>query len=108
MLKEGIRWMFKSKSPFYIRPRLNAGLVQWLWLFMQSANENHARKVAPLLKELHEESRSIYKAWSRQPGFEFDFQEKGILMLYQTAKAEKDELETAEKAHSLGIRCHMC
>jgi D-amino-acid dehydrogenase len=107
MLKEGIRWMFKSKSPFYIRPRLNAGLIQWLWQFMQSANVNHVNAVSPVLKELHEESRSIYKTWSTQKGFDFDLQEKGILMLYQTAKAEKDELETAGKAHSLGIDAHV-
>lgn len=107
MLKEGIRWMFKSKSPFYIRPRLDAGLIQWLWQFMQSANENHVHAVAPLLKDLHEESRSIYKSWSTISGFDFDLQEKGILMLYQSAKAEKDELETAEKAHSLGIEAHV-
>lgn len=99
--------MFKSKSPFYIRPRLNAGLVQWLWQFMQSANETHARNAAPVLKALHEESRSIYKTWSAQPGFDFDLQEKGILMLFQTVKAEKDELETAEKAQSIGIDAHV-
>lgn len=107
MLKEGIQWMFKSKSPFYIRPRLNAGLIQWLWQFMQSANVNHVHAVAPVLKELHEESRSIYKTWSGQSGFDFDLQEKGILMLYQTAKAEKDEFETAERAQSLGIDAHI-
>jgi D-amino-acid dehydrogenase len=107
MLKEGIRWMFKSKSPFYIKPRLDVSLMQWLWQFMQSANENHVKAVSPILKELHEESRFIYKTWSAQPGFAFDLQEKGILMLYQTAKAEKDELETVEKAHSLGIDAHI-
>jgi len=107
MLKEGIKWMFKSKSPFYIRPRLNAGLIQWLWQFMQSANSNHVNEVAPVLKELHEESRFIYKTWSTQSVFDFELQEKGILMLYQSAKAEQDELETAEKAHSLGIDAHV-
>ncbi|HEX5112136.1 MAG TPA: FAD-dependent oxidoreductase, partial [Saprospiraceae bacterium] len=107
MLKEGIRRMFKSKSPFYIRPRLNADLMQWLWQFLQSANANHVRAVAPILKDLHEESRSIYKTWSALRGFDFDLQENGILMLYQTAKAEKDEIETAEKAHGLGIDAHI-
>jgi D-amino-acid dehydrogenase len=107
MLKEGIQWMFKSKSPFYIKPRLNAELVSWLWQFLRSSNAKHVEACAPVLKDLHEESKSIYSQWSQLPGFSFDLQEKGIMMLYQTAKAEQDEIETAEKAHALGMRAEM-
>ena len=104
MLSEGIRWMFKSKSPFFIRPRLNAELISWLWKFLRSANANHAASCASVLRDMHEESRAIFKTWSSLPGFSFDLQEKGILMLFNSAKAEKDEIETAEKANALGIK----
>jgi len=107
MLSEGIQWMFKKKSPFYIQPRLNLQLMQWLWRFMQSSTAKHVEACAPILRDLHQESKTIYKSWSQLPGFSFDLQEKGILMLYQTAKAEKDEIETAEKADALGIETHV-
>ena len=104
MLSEGIRWMFKSKSPFFIRPRLNAGLVSWLWKFLKYANANHASSCASLLRDMHVESREIFKGWNDMAGFSFDLEEKGILMLFQSAKAERDEIETAEKANALGIK----
>lgn len=104
MLSEGIRWMFKSKSPFFIRPRLNAELITWLWKFLRYANADHAASCASLLRDMHLEGKEIFKAWSSLPGFSFDLEEKGILMLYQSAKAEKNEIETADKANALGIR----
>ena len=107
MLKAGIQWMFKAKSPFYIRPRLNPELVSWLWQFLKSSNIRHVEACAPLLRDLHEESWLIYQNWNSLPGFSFDFTEKGILMLYQSEKAERDEIETAEKAHALGMKAEV-
>jgi D-amino-acid dehydrogenase len=107
MLSTGIQWMFKKKSPFFIKPRLNLELTQWLLKFMQSSNAHHVQTCAPVLSDLHQESKLMYKQWSQLPGFDFELQEKGILMLYQTAKAERDELETAEKADGLGIETNI-
>jgi D-amino-acid dehydrogenase len=58
---------------------------------------------AALLRDLHEESRELYRLLNQSPGFNFGFEQKGILMLYKSASAEKDEIETAEAAHQLGI-----
>src|SRR5258706_6691100 len=53
MVARGLRWMFKSGSPFYIRPRLNLELAQWLWTFYRSANKKHVLEAAPLLRDMH-------------------------------------------------------
>jgi D-amino-acid dehydrogenase len=29
MIEQGIRWMFDSKSPFYVKPSLNPELIGW-------------------------------------------------------------------------------
>ena len=29
VIGQGIKWMLNSKSPFYIRPRLNGELIKW-------------------------------------------------------------------------------
>lgn len=29
MIKQGIKWMMSSTSPFYIKPRLSMDLIQW-------------------------------------------------------------------------------
>ena len=31
VITKGLKWMFNPSSPFYIKPRLNKDLMQWLW-----------------------------------------------------------------------------
>jgi D-amino-acid dehydrogenase len=98
--------MFKKDSPFYIRPRLNLELAQWLWSFYRSSNTKHVAESVSLLRDLHTESRELYRNLDQTPGFDFEFQQKGILMLFKTAAAEHEELEMAEAAHALGIEAN--
>ncbi len=106
IIATGIRWMFKRDSPFYIRPRLNLELAQWLFLFYKSASRKHVDESVTLLRDMHEESRELYRHLNKTPGFQFEFQQRGILMLYKSQGAEKDEMETAAKAHQLGIEAN--
>lgn len=107
MVAKGLRWMFKKGSPFYIRPRLNLELAQWLWLFYRSANRKHVNESVPLLRDMHIEGREFYDLLNSVPGFGFNFEKKGILMMYQTAQAEHEEAGTAEMAYELGIEANI-
>jgi D-amino-acid dehydrogenase len=106
IIAQGIQWMFKKDSPFYIQPRLNLELAQWLWQFYRSATSKHVSESVALLRDLHEESRELYRSLNQTHGFNFAFEQKGILMLYTSAGAERDEMETAEAAHQLGIEAN--
>ncbi len=106
IIAKGIQWMFKKDSPFYIRPRLNLELAQWLWQFYRSTTSKHVSESVALLRDLHEESREHYRLVNQTPGFNYGFEQKGILMLYKSAGAESDEMETAEAAHQLGIEAN--
>jgi len=33
VIGQGLKWMFKPQSPFYIKPRLYRNLLAWLWKF---------------------------------------------------------------------------
>jgi D-amino-acid dehydrogenase len=105
MMAKGIKWMFSKDSPFYIRPRMNFELAQWLWLFYLSSTKKHVAESASLLKDMHTESRELYRQL-QSSGFDFKFEQKGILMLFRTAEAEQDELEMATAAHQLGIQAN--
>jgi D-amino-acid dehydrogenase len=35
-LANGIKWMFRSDSPFYMKPRLDIDFIRWLWEFYRS------------------------------------------------------------------------
>lgn len=107
MIGKGLKWMFSKGSPFYIRPRLNLELAQWLWLFYRSASKKHVAECAPLLRDMHIEGREFYSQLNSSPGFNFNFDRKGILMMYQSAAGEHEEAETAEMAHELGIAANI-
>jgi len=103
MISQGIRWMFSSKSPFYVKPSLNADLISWGLKFMKNANASHVEHSAKPLTELSLLSKSLYEDLAKEPGFEFGLTEKGILMFYKTEKAGEEEAHMAEKGRSLGL-----
>ena len=103
IISKGIQWMFKKDSPFYIRPRFNLELAQWLWSFYRSSTKKHVAESVALLRDLHTESRELYRQLNQSTDFNFGFEQKGILMLFKSAAAERDELEMAETAQQLGI-----
>ncbi|WP_435623085.1 NAD(P)/FAD-dependent oxidoreductase [Flagellimonas sp.] len=103
VIAQGLKWIFNSKSPFYIKPRLNQDLIQWLWHFYRSSNQQHVHYAMPILYELNEYSKQLYRELSGFEGFDFGYEDKGLLMLYKTEKQAAKEAKLAKQAHSLGI-----
>ena len=60
MIAKGMRWMFDSESPFYIKPRMNLDLLRWGWLFIRHANRQHVLGSRGLLRDLGLESRRLF------------------------------------------------
>jgi len=107
MVEKGIRWMFNSKSPFFVRPRLSMDLMKWGWHFMRHANAGHVERSAPALKELSLLSRKLYQDWNHELPFRFGYHERGLLMLYKDAAVGHEEAETAEMANRMGIEAQV-
>ncbi len=103
MVSQGIKWMFNSKSPFYVKPSFNPQLISWGIKFLQKANAGHVERSAMPLTELSLLSKKLYHDLSKEPGFDFDLAEKGILMFYKTEKAGEEEAHMAEKGRQLGL-----
>jgi D-amino-acid dehydrogenase len=103
MVQQGIRWMFDSKSPFYVRPSLNWDLISWGLKFLKSANKQQVEQSAVPLRDLSLLSKQLYLELAKQEHFDFDLHDNGILMLYKTQKAGEEEIHLAEKARSLGL-----
>ena len=107
VIAQGLKWMLDSKSPFYIKPRLSLDLIQWLWHFYRSANVRHVKASMPILYELNEQSKILYKGLAANHDFDFSFEEQGLLMLYKTQKQAEEEEVLAEKAHQLGVKAEI-
>ena len=107
MISKGIRWMFNSKSPFYVRPRIDPDLVKWGYQFYKHSNEKHVKRSSPALRDLSLLSRSLYSQLKKDLPFDFEYHERGLLMMYQSKEAEHEEKETAHVANDLGIEARV-
>lgn len=107
MISKGIRWMFNSSSPFYVKPRLSGDLIKWGYHFYKSATKEHVAKSAPALKDISLLSKAMFKELSRELPFDFGYHERGLMMLYQTKETEHEEKETAALANAHGIEAHI-
>jgi D-amino-acid dehydrogenase len=107
MISKGIRWMFNSKSPFYVRPRLSKNLIKWGMKFYAHANHEHVMRSIPLLKEISSLSKQLYQGLAKENNFEFGYEERGLLMLFKTIETEKEELEAAKLANKVGVEARV-
>ena len=102
ILKQGLKWMWNSRSPFYVEPRLDWDLLKWGWLFMRSATAQHVLRSAAPLRDLSLVSQQAYIEW-HESGMDFLYQHNGLLEIVQTAAGEKHARETVDQAISLGL-----
>lgn len=103
MISQGIRWMFNSRSPFYVKPSPSRSLISWGMKFIKNANEKHVNTSAPAIRDLNLFSSSLYDELSRELDHSFGLEKKGILMLYKTARTEEEEIHLAHTARELGL-----
>ncbi|MGQ0739816.1 MAG: NAD(P)/FAD-dependent oxidoreductase [Bacteroidota bacterium] len=103
IVKQGLRWMWNSKSPFYVQPRLDWNLVNWGLKFIRSATKNHVNTAAVPLRDIALISKKEYENWLSIPGFDFAYERKGLLEIYQTPAGGEHAKHTVEKAHELGL-----
>ncbi len=103
VISKGLRWMFDSASPFYIKPRANLELITWLWNFYKSCNAKNVTKYQDLIWRYNDLSKQEYASIAKDTSLNFDYHEKGLLMLYRNEKSKKEEIEMARKAEQLGL-----
>ena len=107
MISKGIRWMFGSTSPFYVRPRLSGDLIKWGYQFYKHSTKEHVERSIPALKEISLLSKAMYQQLAKELPFDFGYAERGLMMLYQNVETEKEETETAHLANKIGIEAHV-
>ena len=103
MIAQGIKWMFNSRSPFYVKPSLNMDLISWGLKFVKSATEKNVEQSAIPLRDINLLSKLLYEEMSIKPGFDFALEKKGIMMYFKTEKVAEEEIHLAHKAQSLGL-----
>jgi len=103
MIEQGIRWMFDSKSPFYVKPSLNPELIGWGLKFLKSATRKHVDRSAGALRDISVMSKLLFQEFEKDSKIDFGLEDKGILMLFKTPKFVEEEKHMAEQAINLGL-----
>jgi D-amino-acid dehydrogenase len=106
MMLMGLKWMRDPESPFYVKPRLSPDLVSWGWKFFRAGTKAHVERSAPLLRDLNMASRAAFEELDAHIGG-FDFQKRGLLLLFKTAKGMEEEGHVVEMARRLGMSAEM-
>ncbi|MBS1565872.1 MAG: FAD-dependent oxidoreductase, partial [Bacteroidetes bacterium] len=52
IVKQGLKWMWNSQSPFYVQPRLSRSLIDWGLKFMRSATPEKVAAAAVPLRDV--------------------------------------------------------
>jgi D-amino-acid dehydrogenase len=96
-VRDGVRWMTRPDSPFFVRPR--PGVVPWLTRFTAAARPASVRRNTAVLHELASASAAQH-ARLHADGLDTGYQRRGLLNAYRSeraferARAELDRAST--------------
>ena len=102
VVAQGLRWLANPESPFHIRPRLDPGLVRWLWLFRRHCTEAHVARSAPVLRDLSLASVDLLAGLQAEVG-DVGYAQSGLLMAYRSEKGHAENLALADRAEAAGL-----
>ncbi len=100
---KGLKWMFNSSSPLYIKPRLDLDFLKWVWAFNKSCNTSHVHKSAPIIRDISVLSQELFDDIKNSENFTYHYDKKGLLMLCLTEKTLEEEVKMAKLAQNLGL-----
>lgn len=104
IISQGLKWMLRSTSPFYIKPRLNGDLIEWGYRFWKSSTAANVEKNIPHLNNLLQLSRKLVNDLRTDIGDNFDMETIGCLMMCKQQKTLDHEFHLADEAEMLGLK----
>jgi D-amino-acid dehydrogenase len=102
MLGNGLRWLLDTKSPFYLKPRLDLALFNWLIRFALASRHAPMMRAIPVMRDLLLASRVIYDELSHK-GFDFGFEGNGSLQVFVTERGLHGGVEEAHLLEKFDI-----
>ncbi len=107
VMKQGLKWMLSSKSPLYIKPRLNAGFFKWTMAFNNSCSKENVSKAIPAIRDINLLSRDLYSDIKETEQFKFQLEKNGLLMLCNTEHMLEEEAHVLALANKEGLPAKM-
>ncbi|MCO6497701.1 MAG: FAD-dependent oxidoreductase [Chitinophagaceae bacterium] len=98
IISEGLSYILDSKSPFYIKPRLDFSFIKWGLEFYKNSNKKISEKNSYPLEDLLKLSRRLMDEIREDLGDVFDMETKGCMMMCHSKEAFEKEKKVAEAA----------
>jgi D-amino-acid dehydrogenase len=107
-IQKALSSFLDSRSPFYLKPRLDPDLIRWGFLFLRASLPARARAAAPILRDLLLASRALHVGLAAELGDAQQLATRGLFMLCRTQAGLDEEAQLAERARALGIETELC
>lgn len=107
VISQGLSWLLNPESPFYIKPRLDPKLFQWIWKFYKASDPARVKLAAPILRDLLSVSSSLFGDLARENESDTILHRNGLLMLCQSSKGLKKEIELSRQANEIGVKARV-
>lgn len=104
VMAKGLKWMFNSSSPFYLKPRLDADFLRWAWNFHRSSTASKVARALPVIAEINLLSKALYEELHASGDLgPFQLEKNGLLMIFRTEAARRAEAGVMAWAQDLGL-----
>jgi D-amino-acid dehydrogenase len=104
MMAKGLKWMFNSSSPFYLKPRLDPDFLKWAWYFHRASTYQNVERAIPVIAEINVLSKALYEEIHQSGDLgEFQLEKKGLLMLFKSDEMGNKELKVMKRIVDLGL-----
>jgi D-amino-acid dehydrogenase len=87
-----LRWLLKSDSPLYIKPRLDPGFVRWLWDFWKRCNRRDYEAGIAAMARLNRSTMELYDAWQAE-GVDFEMHRAGLVFAFVSEDGLRHHLD---------------
>ncbi|MDH5829573.1 FAD-dependent oxidoreductase [Luteimonas sp. M1R5S18] len=103
MVARALRWMLTPDAPFYVRPRLDPSLWQWMLRFAGRCNPRDWNASARPRAQLLNASRAAFPAWIADHGLDCEFAEPGADCVFRDPAAIEAYVRQLPALAELGV-----
>jgi D-amino-acid dehydrogenase len=103
-LRDGLRWLARPDSPFYLRPR--PAVLPWIARFVAASTPERAKASSRVVRELALASLALHAELGER-GLDTGFERRGSLNVYAGEQAFAAATREAEQARREGLRAQV-
>jgi D-amino-acid dehydrogenase len=107
VIRESLRRVSDPEGFFGIRARPDPGFLVWLFRFWRSCRQRHFEYAAHIFSGLNREALGLHQDLARAGGDQYDFSQKGLLILFTNPDRLRRAHERADRARAAGLTCHV-